>query len=419
MRGKSLATALGTCLASLAGVAILSALTAVSCGSHQSTDCKGAPGDEFCACASNGSCNSGLACAADLNQCLQVSGTGGATGAGDTTGSGNTTGAAGRAGTGAGNTTGSAGTGSTGTAGHGGATGGGATTGAAGHAGTSGSAGHAGTSGGAGTSGRAGTTGTAGTTGRAGTTGAAGTSGAAGTTGSGSTSCTNLGTSTTNGSFTYYYFGQGTPKSGPNGTYQTACGYLGTESGMTDTVEEIATMSPASGTYFAAIPGASGSTFDTVNDCGACAQITNGGKSIIVTIIDECPEDSNAPCKSDPTGHLDLSYSALNALGYSNGDPSGTTWKMVPCPVTGNVFARIKSGNPNQVFIENSVLAITNVTMNGSGGQHLNYGPWQMNGNVAGQTLTLTDKAGRTLQITANGSADQQYDTGKQFPKCQ
>ena len=188
---------------------------------------------------------------------------------------------------------------------------------------------------------------------------------------------------------------------------------------MTDTVEEIATMSPASGAYFAAIPGASGSTFNTVNDCGACAQITNGGKSIIATIIDECPEDSNAPCKSDPTGHLDLSYAALNALGYPNGDPSGTTWKMVPCPVTGNVFARIKSGNPNQVFIENSVLAITNVTMNGSGGQHLSYGPWQMNGNVAGQALTLTDKAGRTLQITANGSADQQYDTGKQFPKCQ
>jgi len=188
---------------------------------------------------------------------------------------------------------------------------------------------------------------------------------------------------------------------------------------MNDTVQEIANTSPASSSYFAAIPGQSGSNFDTVNSCGACVQVTNGGKSIIATIIDECPEDSNPPCKSDPSGHLDLSWSAWSALGYSVGNPSGTTWKMVPCPVSGNVFARIKSGNANQVYIENSVLAITGVTMNGSGGQHLSYGPWQMNGNVAGQSLTLTDKAGRTLQITPNGGADQQYDTGKQFPKCQ
>jgi hypothetical protein len=188
---------------------------------------------------------------------------------------------------------------------------------------------------------------------------------------------------------------------------------------MTDTVQEIASTSPASATYFAAIPGQNSNTFDTVNDCGACVQITNGGKSVIATIIDECPEESNPRCQADPSGALDLSYSAFSALGYPNGDPTGTTWKVVPCPTTGNVIARIKSGNPNQVYIENSILAITNVTMNGSSGQHLAYGPWQMNGNVAGQTLTLTDKAGRTLQITPNGSADQQYDTGKQFPTCQ
>ena len=51
------------------------------------------------------------------------------------------------------------------------------------------------------------------------------------------------------GSFTWYYFGQGTAQEG--GKYKTACGYTGTESGMTDTVSNI--VNP---TYFAAIPGA-------------------------------------------------------------------------------------------------------------------------------------------------------------------
>jgi hypothetical protein len=83
------------------------------------------------------------------------------------------------------------------------------------------------------------------------------------------------------------------------------------------------------------------------------------------------------------------------------------------------VFTRIKSGNNNQVFVENGILAITGVSMNGAAGQHLSYGAWQVNGAVAGQTLTLTDKAGRTLQVQVNGSADQSNDTGKQFPACQ
>jgi hypothetical protein len=258
------------------------------------------------------------------------------------------------------------------------------------------------------------------TTGMGGTTGTGGTTATGQGGGAGATSCGSLGNANNgSGTFTFYFFGQGTPKSGPGGTFQTACGYLGTESGTTDTVMNIANTSPANNTYFAAIPGASGSNFSTVNSCGACAQITNGGRSIIATIIDECPQDSNPPCANNPNGHLDLSMAAFNALGYSVGNPSGTTWSYVPCPVAGNVITRIKSGNPNQIFIENSILAITGVSMNGAAGTHLNYGAWQLNGNVAGQTLVLTDKAGRTLSVQIGGSADQSFDTGKQFPRCQ
>src|ERR1022692_3436146 len=105
MRGKISATAIPeasrfskVALACLAGVLGLT-LAAVSCGSHQSGDCKGQPGEEFCACNPSGGCNPGLACAGDLNQCLLVAGSDGPPSAG-TNGGGNSTGAGGTAGTG-------------------------------------------------------------------------------------------------------------------------------------------------------------------------------------------------------------------------------------------------------------------------------------------------------------------------------
>ena len=65
--------------------------------------------------------------------------------------------------------------------------------------------------------------------------------------------------------------------------------------------------------------------------CGECAELTNpaNGHSVVVTIIDECPIDGNqnSPCKS--AGHLDVSMQAFNALDYSSGDPSGTTFPQL------------------------------------------------------------------------------------------
>jgi hypothetical protein len=200
----------------------------------------------------------------------------------------------------------------------------------------------------------------------------------------------------------------------------TACGYQGTESGgMIDTVQNIANTSPASDTYFAAIPGVSG--FSTVNDCGACVEITNGGTSIVATIIDECPTDNgeNTACSSGNSvpnlAHLDLSYSAWKALNYNSGDPSNTTWKFVSCPVTGNITTSLKSGNSNQVYIENTVLPIVSVTYNGQQATHLSYGAWQLpNGtNVQGATVTLTDVEGHTVTITIPSGGGM---TSQQFP---
>ncbi len=317
---------------------------------------------------------------------------GGTTGTGGTKGTGGTTGSAGRGGT----------TGTGGTSANGGAKGTGGTPGTGGTTAAGGSKGTGGTPATGGTPGTGGTPATGGTT---------------GTGGSAATSCGTLSPSANgNGEFTHYYFGQGTAK-GELGDYQTACGYLGTESGQVDTVLNIANTSPAKNTYFAAIPG--DGSFNTSGNCGACVQITNSGKTIIATIIDECPESSNPICSQNASGELDLSVDAFNQLGFPTGNPSGTSWKVVPCPYAGNVIVRVKQ--VNELYIEGVILPIKSVSGPGGNASRTSYGSWHFNSNITGGAqLTLTDSAGRTLMVTVSStSVDQNQDTGKQFPKCQ
>ncbi len=167
----------------------------------------------------------------------------------------------------------------------------------------------------------------------------------------------------------------------------------GSGSSAVDTVSNIASTSPAKDTYFAAIPGTNG--FNTVTDCGACVEITGmNGAKIVATITDECPTSSNPSCTP---GHLDLSTQAFNALGYSVGNPSNTTWKFVPCPVTGSI--QVSFNGPNEIYIQNSVYPIKSV----SGASTTSYGAWHFGGSAGGQTVTLTNSIGQTLTVTIPG----------------
>lgn len=231
-----------------------------------------------------------------------------------------------------------------------------------------------------------------------------------------STVCASIGSGANgSGSYTQYYFGQGTYKE--NGGYRTACGHFGKEpsGGASDTVENIANPK-----YFAAIPSNSSKDFDTNRYCGACAEVSGNGKSVIVTVIDACPEDTNKPCKANPNGHLDLSVAAMQAIGYTGNNlyPKNTSWKFVPCPVTGNVVVRVKPGNFDQIYIENTILPIKSVSMDGLEGKHLYYGTWQLPGIVLEKTITLTDAADRTITVVPKAEMGINYDTGTQFPKC-
>ena len=181
-------------------------------------------------------------------------------------------------------------------------------------------------------------------------------------------------------------------------TFKGACGYSvneTTNSGQNsvDVVSNAANTSPASNTYFAAIPGLASpspnqsiaSTFNTVTDCGACIEITGAnGKKIVATVIDECPISSNSACAS--TGHLDLSTQAFDQLGYTVGNPTNTTWKFVPCPITTSIVAMPNgSASNNQWYFENSVYPITAV--NGQGPTQFGYF------SVAPGSVTITSGA--------------------------
>jgi hypothetical protein len=236
----------------------------------------------------------------------------------------------------------------------------------------------------------------------------------------GTTSCNVGGAMNGNGSFTYYYFGQGTARDG-NG-YRTACGYYGTENGMTDTVQNISNTSPANNTYFVAIPATSPSNFDTSQYCGACVELTGqNGRKIVATVIDMCPKDSNPACQA--AGHLDVSKAAFDQLGFSVGNPSNTTWRFVPCPVGSmKVNTRMKSGNNNEFFIEGGITAIASVSVNGTMATRTSYGAWHINMAVPnGAMLTLTDKggSGRTaITVPLNPSSTSNQDSGCQFQGC-
>ena len=245
--------------------------------------------------------------------------------------------------------------------------------------------------------------------------GAAGT----GSGGSGPTACT-LQNHSGNGSFTWYNFAQGTARDG-NG-YRTACGYYGTANGTVDTVENIASMSPAANTYFAAIPGNNG--FDSKSHCGECVEITGqNGTKIIATIIDECPfgsDGGNTACQANPGGHLDLSKTRVRSSRLPGRKSEQHQLALRPLP-----GQRQREG-PLQVGQQQRVLRRErhHADRVGDGQRHGRPAPVRtapgtsIRRSARPRTLNLTDMAGRSITVTMNSGTSNQ-DTGIQFPACQ
>jgi hypothetical protein len=255
---------------------------------------------------------------------------------------------------------------------------------------------------------------------------AASSSSSSSTSSSGSTSatCTWGNSTATQGTFTEYYFSQGTAKT--NNYYETACGYYGTETttngyGSVDPVLNVANDSPAKNTYFAAFPG--NGTSWTVGNCGACIEFTgSNGNKVIATIIDECPTGSNPLCTQ--AGHLDLSTALfadtmVNSGGANNGgDPGGGSWQFIACPITTDIMIRFNNEYMGQIYIQNTIFPVKTATANGAALTQSPYGYWGGGpNNLAGTTLTLTDVEGHVVSGTVPGSDNTTgASLGVQFP---
>ncbi len=243
-------------------------------------------------------------------------------------------------------------------------------------------------------------------TGGAPTGGMPATGGSKATGGSSSTNTCKVSSALTSssGELTCYYFGQGTAQADSTCTgsqYKTACGYCGKETvsgtaqacstSVTDTVQNITT-----GANFAAIAQP---YWNAGQYCGMCVNISYGGKSVVVTIVDEC-----ASCPTD--GHLDLSPAAASALGITNqiGDvTSGVTWQEVACPSPGNIVALCNGSCGQQFYFQGDTYPIVSATAGGHTA-HLSTAFWDFGANVVGQTVTLTDAAGNVITGTIPSS---------------
>jgi expansin len=220
-----------------------------------------------------------------------------------------------------------------------------------------------------------------------------------------------------NGSLTRYDFKQGTSL--------PACAYVITHTGNGsdgdwDTVEGIST---GDGGYFGAM---NTEDYNKGAACGACVEVTYNQRTIVLTIVDECPLTgpvSNPKCVK---GHIDLSRKAIRQLEPNSNleDLHNASWKYVKCPASGSIKARL---HPNQnadwqpVVIENGLFPIKSVTLNGVEAKRVGNdeggNAWEAPGQKAPYVARVTDVNGNAITINVAGGNELQ-DTGKQF-MCQ
>ncbi len=146
------------------------------------------------------------------------------------------------------------------------------------------------------------------------------------------------------GDVTVYWFEQGTRQIG-----DVACGFHITpgnpSNGQGDQVQGISNPE-----LFGAMNTAD---YRGADACGACVQLDYQGRSVTITVVDECPLNGPVPNPTCTPGHIDLSRGAWNALtgNAANNEFGGVNWRFVPCTTTGNVEVELrKVGLPDAAY---------------------------------------------------------------------
>lgn len=71
--------------------------------------------------------------------------------------------------------------------------------------------------------------------------------------------------------------------------------------------------------------------------CGACVEVTGPDATIVVRVVDRCPE-----C---PAGDIDFSEAAFAMIAKKELGRVPITWQYVSCPVSGSLAYRFKEGS--------------------------------------------------------------------------
>ncbi|KAE8994102.1 hypothetical protein PR002_g20046 [Phytophthora rubi] len=165
--------------------------------------------------------------------------------------------------------------------------------------------------------------------------------------------------------------------------------------------------------------------WDGLQNCGRCAEVScaddrcaDQSKSVVVQILDRCPECAY--------GDLDLSPTVFTALTGSTPARYTVKWKFVDCPVSGNVNYCLKGGSnnfwtavqPTNVATGVKSLQINgqDTTMLGSAYYYLLDGASQTQTDLSSVTISMTDVNGNSIEDTVSLTADSCTEGSNQFP---
>jgi len=161
--------------------------------------------------------------------------------------------------------------------------------------------------------------------------------------------------------------------------------------------------------------------------CGACVEITNGGKKLVVQITDECPDVApNSQWCFKGSHHIDLNNAANDNLGAGN-NPA-VTWKYVPCTPTGNIkyyFDKATKQYYLAVTPMNAKNVVAKMEAQVAGAwttlKKTVYNTYELSGidyGTAPLTFRATDIYNHVITETVAPAADKVVDGTKQFAAC-
>jgi len=161
--------------------------------------------------------------------------------------------------------------------------------------------------------------------------------------------------------------------------------------------------------------------------CGACVEITNGGKKLVVQITDECPDVApNTQWCFKGSHHIDLNGAANNALGAGN-NPA-VTWKYVNCTPTGNIKYYFDTGTKQYYLAVTPMNArnlVTKMDVQFGGKwtalKHTSYNTFELSGvdyGTGALTFRTFDTYNHVITESVTPAANKVVEGTKQFAAC-